>query len=52
MSEVDYLGGATVMKPRTPSGRVRFADIVWEIFDAGSRSTHHFFQEFEHFYDP
>lgn len=44
-----YLGGAARVKPRTPSTRVRFSDVVREIFDSSSRSTHHFFQKFEHF---
>lgn len=38
-----------MMKPRAPSRRVRFADVVWEISEASPRSTNNFFQEFEHF---
>ena len=44
-----YLGGTAVMNPGAPSRRVRFADVVREILEACSRSTHNFFQEFEHF---
>jgi len=49
---LSYLGGAAKMKPRAPSRSVRFTDIVRKIFEAGARSSHHLFQEFEHCFDP
>lgn len=42
------LGGATRVSPRAPSGRIRFADVVWQIFQAGARSGYDAFEEFQH----
>lgn len=42
------LRGAARVSPRAPSGRIRFADDIRQIFDAGDRSSDDIFQKFEH----
>lgn len=36
-----YLGGTAKVSPGAPGRRIQIADVVWQIFEPGPRSSHH-----------